>query len=319
MASHGAGAPRSPKAWIPPKRWLPEKPATGSQLVLRGGADYRRVLNYDVSTMEREPLPKDLHRAMQFGLRHLRLDAAMLARITSYIAALPMERIDSECQNGRRAAVMLPLCIVDGKVSVLFNVRSQQVTTHKGEVCFPGGHLDPTDACMEATANRECEEEVGVPVVSPLESDVWKQNWMSRPYYPRSNILGRLPNCISVNGTLVTPVVGFLGGINIQAIARNANKDEIAEVFSMTVEELLDQRGVVRDDMGKGSRMPAYESGPHRVWGLTALILHHFLIEVMLPSILTCPASLRERDLERARLKLRRRPSRSSLHDAILR
>jgi nudix motif 8 len=320
MVSQQDGAPRSPalKAWIPPKRWLPDKPTTGKQLVLRGGEDYRRILNYDVSTMEREPLPKDLQRAMQYGLKHLQLDAAMLTRITSSIAALPMQRIDRKCQNGRRAAVMLPLCVVDGKVSVLFNVRSQQVSTHKGEVCFPGGHLDPTDACMEATANRECEEEVGVPVVSPLESDVWSSNWMSRPYYPRSNILGRLPNCISVNGTLVTPVVGFLGSINIQAIAHDANKDEIAEVFSMTVEELLDQRAVVRDDMGKGSRMPAYESGPHRVWGLTALILHHFLMEVMLPSILTCPASLRERDRERARMKLRRRPSGSSLRDALL-
>ena len=85
----------------------------------------------------------------------------------------------------------------------------------------------------------------------------------------------------------------------------------------MTVEELLDQHRLVRDDAGHASasmKMPAYESsstssGPHRVWGLTALILHHFLMEVMLPSILTCPASLRERDLERTRARLRRRPS----------
>ena len=322
-------APRSPvlKSWDPPKRWLPEQPTKGCQLGLRGGQDYRRILNYDVSTMECEPLPEDLHRAMQFGVKHLRLDEAMLKRITSYIAALPMHRVDSECQNGRRAAVMLPLCLVNGKVSVLFNVRSQQVSQHKGEVCFPGGHLDPTDACMEATANRECEEEVGLPVVSPLESDVWAQNWMSRPYYPRSNILGRLPNCLSVHGTLVTPVVGVLGSIDIQTIAHSANKDEIAEVFSMTVEELLDQHRLVRDDVGQASAgMPAYESsttttstttsfssstssGSHRVWGLTALILHHFLMEVMLPSILTCPASLRERDRERTRARLRRRPS----------
>ena len=39
--------------------------------------------------------------------------------------------------------------------------------------------------------------------------------------------------------------------------------------------------------------MPAFGSGPHRVWGLTALILHHFLVEVMAPSILAGPAALR--------------------------
>ena len=56
------------------------------------------------------------------------------------------------------------------------------------------------------------------------------QEWPLRPFYPRSNILGRLPNCVSENGTLVTPVVGMLGSVNIKAIAGGVNKDEIAEV-----------------------------------------------------------------------------------------
>ena len=32
--------------------------------------------------------------------------------------------------------------------------------------------------------------------------------------------------------------------------------------------------------------MPAFVSGKHRVWGLTAYILHHFLMNIMLPSLL---------------------------------
>ncbi len=36
----------------------------------------------------------------------------------------------------------------------------------------------------------------------------------------------------------------------------------------------------------QGTRMPAFVSGKHRVWGLTAYILHHFLMNIMLPSLL---------------------------------
>ena len=243
--------------------------------------------------------PAERLQSLQSGTKHLRLDASTLHRITQHIAALPKTRIDAACTNGRRAAVMVPLCTVDGKVSVLFNVRSQHVTTHKGEVCFPGGHLDPSDECMEATANRECEEEVGVRVAAPPERALWEQQWKARPYYPRSNILGRLPNCVSYNGTLVTPVVGSLGTVNLANLVAGVNKAEIAEVFALSVEELLDGRGLVHEsvDMGRGGgaarRMPAFGSGPHRVWGLTALILHHFLVEVMAPSILAGPAALR--------------------------
>jgi 8-oxo-dGTP pyrophosphatase MutT (NUDIX family) len=84
---------------------------------------------------------------------------------------------------------MVPLCVVDDRVSVLFNVRSQQVTTHKGEVCFPGGHLDPSDECMEATANREFEEEVGVRVSAPGDRALWEQvRFHSPSVHGQSNV-----------------------------------------------------------------------------------------------------------------------------------
>jgi len=52
----------------------------------------------------------------------------------------------------------------------------------------------------------------------------------------------------------------------LQTITKGVNKEEIAEVFSMTVEELLDKRGLVKENIDMGTRMPAFESGPHRVW-----------------------------------------------------
>jgi hypothetical protein len=45
-------------------------------------------------------------------------------------------------------------------------------------------------------------------------------------------------------------------------------------------------RGRGRRGGRQGTRMPAFVSGRHRVWGLTAYILHHFLMNIMLPSLL---------------------------------
>jgi 8-oxo-dGTP pyrophosphatase MutT (NUDIX family) len=70
---------------------------------------------------------------------------------------MPKPRIEPELHTGKRAAVMLPLCHVKGEPAVLFTLRSQNVGTHKGQVSFPGGHLDLNDECMEGCAQRECE------------------------------------------------------------------------------------------------------------------------------------------------------------------
>ncbi|CAG8445239.1 4964_t:CDS:2 [Diversispora eburnea] len=55
-----------------------------------------------------------------------------------------------------------PLCIANGKPSVLFTIRSQNLKTHKGEVSFPGGKKDPTDQSLEITALRETFEEIRI-------------------------------------------------------------------------------------------------------------------------------------------------------------
>ncbi|CAN0333722.1 unnamed protein product, partial [Ectocarpus sp. 4 AP-2014] len=51
-------------------------------------------------------------------------------------------------------------CNRDGVASLLFTVRSRKVSTHKGEVSFPGGHLEHGEDAIEA-ALRETREEIG--------------------------------------------------------------------------------------------------------------------------------------------------------------
>ncbi len=60
------------------------------------------------------------------------------------------------------AAVLLLLYERDGQEHLLFQVRSQQVEHHKGEISLPGGGRDPEDESLLDTALRETDEEIGV-------------------------------------------------------------------------------------------------------------------------------------------------------------
>ena len=69
--------------------------------------------------------------------------------------------------DARVAAVLIPLVEVDGDVQVLLTRRSMQMRSHRGEISFPGGRLDPGETPIE-TALREAHEEVGLDPAVPV-------------------------------------------------------------------------------------------------------------------------------------------------------
>uniref|UniRef100_A0AAY5KNG5 Nudix hydrolase domain-containing protein n=1 Tax=Esox lucius TaxID=8010 RepID=A0AAY5KNG5_ESOLU len=65
--------------------------------------------------------------------------------------------------NLPKASVLIPLFVRDGDVHMLMTLRSLELRTNAGEVCFPGGKRDPSDRNDVDTALREAEEELGLP------------------------------------------------------------------------------------------------------------------------------------------------------------
>lgn len=64
--------------------------------------------------------------------------------------------------NHRHAGILLPLRWQGDTIQLVATRRTSHLRDHAGEVVFPGGKPDPTDADLTATALREAHEELGI-------------------------------------------------------------------------------------------------------------------------------------------------------------
>lgn len=153
------------------------------------------------------------------------------------------------------AAVMI-LIFVDpgGALHTVLTLRTAGLRGHSGQVSFPGGRHDPQDENLTATARRETCEEIGI-------------------CGGRLSVLGQLPPFyIPASHHDVSPIIAHFEG----SPAFAPNPDEVAEVFSVALDDLLlprfkhvEQRRI----RGVDVRVPYYYFAKHKVWGATAMLL----------------------------------------------
>jgi 8-oxo-dGTP pyrophosphatase MutT (NUDIX family) len=162
-----------------------------------------------------------------------------------------------------KAAVLLP--IVDrGEPMILFTKRTERVGHHKGQISFPGGVVDPTDASLLDAALRECEEEIALPraAVEPL---------------------GALDDTETVaTSFVITPFVGLVR----EPVAWQPDGEEIERVIEVPFAALAAE-GSFRIEITNrnGVERPVYyfDYRGDTIWGATARILVHYLELVRTP------------------------------------
>jgi 8-oxo-dGTP pyrophosphatase MutT (NUDIX family) len=153
----------------------------------------------------------------------------------------------------RPAAVLVP--IIERKVglNVLFTRRADHLPAHAGQVSFPGGRAEQSDADAVATALRETEEEVG----------------LSRDFVA---VIGELDPYETGTGFAIKPVVAFVReGFDLRPQA-----SEVAEIFEVPLRFLMDPTNHERHMrvwQGRERHFYAMTFDGHYIWGATAGML----------------------------------------------
>ncbi len=153
----------------------------------------------------------------------------------------------------RPAAVLVPVVDHGAAPTVILTRRREGLAAHGGQIAFPGGKIDPTDADAIACALREAEEEIGL-LPSMVET------------------IGLLPTYATASGFRVTPVVARVA----PGQALIANEAEVAMVFEVPLAFLMDtanHRSASRVIGGVERRFTEIPFGDHLIWGATASII----------------------------------------------
>jgi 8-oxo-dGTP pyrophosphatase MutT (NUDIX family) len=152
------------------------------------------------------------------------------------------------------AAVLVPV-ILGANPGVLLTKRNTHLNRHGGQVSFPGGRIDASDADAEAAALREAEEEIAL---DPS----------------RVEVLGRMADYVTGTGYRITPVLGLLPpGLVLQP-----SPQEVEAVFELPIGVLLDPAAPHRQRHHVRGHWREYWVWPHPehyIWGATAAILVH--------------------------------------------
>lgn len=156
-----------------------------------------------------------------------------------------------------KASVLIPLLEIEGDIFVMLTERSNQLSSHAGQVAFPGGKEESQDKNSLQTALRESHEEIGL--------DPGKVE-----------ILGKLDQILSLHNYLVTPFVGLIP----RDFDPIPNPDEIESVFKVPLSFFMTSDKHWSEEFQTSSSVVLvhhFDFNGYDIWGLTSKLILRFL------------------------------------------
>jgi len=153
----------------------------------------------------------------------------------------------------RPASVLIPIVNIQTDPAIILTKRTDFLSVHAGQICFPGGKREAEDHSSQATALRETEEEIG------LDSSFVE-------------MVGHLDFYHTISGFSVSPIVAFVrSGFRIKP-----DPTEVEEVFELPLHYILEKDRFEKGIMNyKGTEREYYllHYKQYKIWGATAGML----------------------------------------------
>lgn len=160
-------------------------------------------------------------------------------------------------ENARKpAAVLIGLVERNHGTNVILTKRTEKLSSHSGQVAFPGGKIDETDRNARMAALREAQEEIGLD-----QTEV--------------EVIGQLPDYHSGSGFLICPVVAEVS----PSAGFEINPHEVEYMFEVPLAFLMDEANHRLSSREFGGAQRHYYEMPyqdHYIWGVTAGIIRVF-------------------------------------------
>ena len=164
-----------------------------------------------------------------------------------------------ESTSLQKAGVFIGILYHDDYINnpeIIFTQRSTKLSTHSGEVSFPGGKWDEQDKNLFETALRESNEEINLNIEDVV-------------------LAGSLNYLVSKHKIEVNPYVGLI--TKKQNLVDN---DEIEKIFTVPLEFLTDKKNAKLHKIERKNRnviVPSWVYNDQIIWGLTAMITADFV------------------------------------------
>ncbi len=161
---------------------------------------------------------------------------------------------DFSVGNTTPAAVLVPVVNSGSQAQIVLTLRSEQLSSHKGQVAFPGGKIDATDKTASAAAIRETCEEIGIPS-------------------QQINVLGKLPLYETGTGYIITPIVASLS----PPYCFQKEESEVEEIFQVPLSHVANLEHYHKQSVyweGTERHFWVLDYKDYFIWGATAAILN---------------------------------------------
>ncbi|MBM3527236.1 MAG: CoA pyrophosphatase [Alphaproteobacteria bacterium] len=197
-----------------------------------------------------------------FERARVRLNREVPAALTDFEAPAVRGDLDLDQANWDKvgvkatkpAAVLVPV-VARPEPTVLLTQRTPDLSSHSGQIAFPGGRIDPEDESPLAAALREAEEEIGIDrgLIDPI---------------------GYLDLYLTFSGYRILPLLA-----RVEPDYRlTLNPSEVADAFEVPLEFLMqpgNHQRQSREWKGIERHYYAMPFGERYIWGVTAGILRN--------------------------------------------